>query len=196
MFFLSIKSCSLLLSVSCVTGSREREKRKTLRDSRFPLQRALLAFPLFLARAWARRLLSINVNGNQVSWMESGDKWNSINSSVNIILRNFRILHEDSTTANIFNKPPLKAFRRAKNLKDLLVRSSLPQNPSNLPPGTFPCNRTVCRTCPHVNLSLTITTPKMQVNVTGHYSCSHGQRGLLFDMYQMSIDSLYQGDWS
>ena len=73
--------------------------------------------------------------------------------AVNIISRIFRILHEDSRTANIFNKPPLKAFRRAENLKDLLVRSSLPQNPSNQPPGTFPCYRTVCRTCPHVNLS-------------------------------------------
>ena len=30
-----------------------------------------------------------------------------------IISRNFRILREDSTTRTIFNKPPLKAFRRA-----------------------------------------------------------------------------------
>ena len=91
--------------------------------------------------------------------------------AVKIIPRNFRILHEDSTTANIFNKPPLKAFRRAKNLKDLLVRSSLTQNPSNQPPGMFRCNRIVCHTCPHVNVSPTITTPKGQINVTGHYSC-------------------------
>ena len=91
--------------------------------------------------------------------------------AVKIISRNFRILHEDSTTADIFNKPPLRAFRRAKNLKDSLVRSSLPQNPSNQPPGTFLCKRIICRTCPHVNLSPTITTPKRQINVTGHYSC-------------------------
>ena len=65
----------------------------------------------------------------------------------------------------------MKAFRRAKYLKDLLIRSNLPQNPSNQPPRTFPCNRTVCRTCPHVNLSRTTTTPKGQVNVTGHHSC-------------------------
>ena len=78
--------------------------------------------------------------------------------AVKIISRNFRILHEDSTTANIFNKPPLKAFRRAKNLKDLLVRTSLPKHPSKQLPGTFPCNRTVCRTCPHVNLSPSITS--------------------------------------
>ena len=84
---------------------------------------------------------------------------------------NFRILREDSRTSKIFNKPPLKAFRRAKNLKDLLVRSSLPRNLPHQSPGTFPCNRTVCRTCPHVNSSSTIATPKGHVYITGHFSC-------------------------
>ena len=37
--------------------------------------------------------------------------------------------------------------------------------------GTFPCNRTVFRTCPHVNSSSTITTPKGHVYITGHFSC-------------------------
>ena len=36
--------------------------------------------------------------------------------------------------------------------------------------GTFPCNRTVFRTCPHVNSSSTITTPKGHVYITGHFS--------------------------
>ena len=88
-----------------------------------------------------------------------------------IISRNFRILRDDSTTSNIFGKPPLKAFRRAKNLKDLLVRSSLPRNLPSQPTGTFTCNRTVCRTCSHVNSSSTIITPKGHVNITGHFSC-------------------------
>ena len=88
-----------------------------------------------------------------------------------IISRNFRILREDSRTSRIFNKPTLKAFRRAKNLKDLLVRNSLPRNLPHQLPGTFPCNRTVCRTCPHVNSSSTITTPKGHVYITGHFSC-------------------------
>ena len=89
----------------------------------------------------------------------------------NIISRNFRILREDSRTGKIFDKPPLKAFRRAKNLKDLLVRNSLPRNLPHQSPGTFPCNRTVCRTCPHVNSSSTIETPNGHVCITGHFSC-------------------------
>ena len=87
------------------------------------------------------------------------------------ISRNFRILRDDSTTRNIFGKPPLKAFRRAKSLKELLVRSSFPRNLPSQPTGTFPYNRTVCRTCPHVNSSSTIITPKGHVNITGHFSC-------------------------
>ena len=41
-----------------------------------------------------------------------------------IISTNFRILRDDSTTNNIFDKPLPRAFRRTKNLKYLLVRSS------------------------------------------------------------------------
>ena len=77
------------------------------------------------------------------------------------ISRNFQIVCEDSMTRNIFNKPPLKAFRHAKNLKDLLV--SLPQNLPALVTGPF-------ATRPHVNSS-TITTPKRHVNIKGHFSC-------------------------
>ena len=53
-----------------------------------------------------------------------------------IISRNFRILCEDSRTSKIFNKPPLKAFRRFKNLKGLSVRNSLPRNLPHQSPGT------------------------------------------------------------
>ena len=65
----------------------------------------------------------------------------------------------------------LKAFRRAKNLKDLLLRNSLPGNLPHQSPGTFPFNRTVCRTCPNVKSWSTITTPKGHVYITGHFSC-------------------------
>ena len=70
-----------------------------------------------------------------------------------IISRNFRSPRVDSTTRNILNKLPLKAYRRSRNLRDLLVRSSLPRNLPNQPSGAFPCNRTVCFSCHHVSSS-------------------------------------------
>ena len=47
---------------------------------------------------------------------------------------------------------------------------------------------------PHVNSANTITTLKGHVNNTGHFM-HHWQRGLLFDVHQMSIDSLHWRDW-
>ena len=109
------------------------------------------------------------------------------------ISRNFQIVCEDSMTRNIFNKPPLKAFRHAKNLKDLLV--SLPQNLPQQSPGTFPCNRTVCRRSPRVNSSSIITTPKRHVNITTHFSCIT-EHVVYCLSCTVSIDSVFWGDCS
>ena len=58
-----------------------------------------------------------------------------------IITRNFRILREDSTTRNIFNKQPLKAFRRAKNLKGSASQRQPTSEPATAITGTFPCDQ-------------------------------------------------------
>ena len=47
-----------------------------------------------------------------------------------------------------------------------------------LAPGTFPCNRTVCRTC------------------HGTFFLHHGKRGLLSVLHQMSIDNVHWADWT
>ena len=66
-----------------------------------------------------------------------------------ILSRNYNILTNDNSTRVIFSQPPLKAYRRAKNLRDLLVHSDFPPDQPAEQPGTFPCKRTICRTCPH-----------------------------------------------
>ena len=62
---------------------------------------------------------------------------------------------------------PLKAHRRANNLRDLLVRSDLPPVHPTHQPGTFPCRRTICHTCPHINQSTSILTPGGLIKITG-----------------------------
>ena len=47
----------------------------------------------------------------------------------------------------IFNSPPLIAFRRPKNLKDLLVRASLTSRVHETS-GNFRCGASRCKTCP------------------------------------------------
>ena len=70
-------------------------------------------------------------------------------SKKNIIHNNFHILINDAETKNIFNAPPLPAFRRDKNLKDHLVKTNLKETPQQ--PGTFPCQHHLCRTYRHIN---------------------------------------------
>ena len=92
----------------------------------------------------------------------------------NILLRNYTSLQDDDSIKVTFDKPPLKAFRRAKNLKDLLVHSSLPQVLQRQK-GTFPCNRRDCRTCPFINSSDRITTTQGQIKISGFFTCISGQ---------------------
>ena len=53
-------------------------------------------------------------------------------------------------TAPISPNPPLVSFKRDRNLRNSLVRSSLPSN-LEVEPGTFNCSHKVCNTCPFIN---------------------------------------------
>eukprot|EP00061_Rhincodon_typus_P002777 g18441.t1 len=68
-----------------------------------------------------------------------------------IILRHFRHVRSNLTTKDIFPSLLLSAFRRDRSLRDSLVRSTLPTNPTT--PGTFPCNRRKCYICPYTSPS-------------------------------------------
>ena len=73
----------------------------------------------------------------------------------NIILKNFKLLQHDPTTAKI-------SYKRDKNLSKFPVKSTLK---SDHQPGTFKCGRVRCRTCPF------ISGPKRTVAITDHFSC-------------------------
>ena len=86
-----------------------------------------------------------------------------------MVLRNFKILQSDPETAPIFPNPPLVSFKRDRNLRNSLVRSSLP---SNLEPGTFNCSRKVFNTCPFINSKTHIQGPKGSYQVNDHFDCT------------------------
>ena len=60
-----------------------------------------------------------------------------------IILKNFKLLQNDSETGTIFSQPPLISFKRDKNIGNFLVRSSFQTNDQS---GTFKCTRSRCQT--------------------------------------------------
>ena len=69
----------------------------------------------------------------------------------------------------IFPNLPLVSFKRDRNLRNSLVRSSLP---SNLEPGTFNCSRKVCNTCPFINSKTHIRGPNGSYQVNDHFDCT------------------------
>ena len=71
------------------------------------------------------------------------------------------ILNTSERLRKAFPSFPLIAFRRPKNLKDLLVRASL-KPPSYNKPGNRPCGAARCKTCP-----ILLATDEFSSHVTG-----------------------------
>ena len=64
-----------------------------------------------------------------------------------ITKRHFPTLQTSERLRGTFLHPPLIAFRRPRNLRDLLVRTSLNAT-QNETPGNRPCGAAGCKTCP------------------------------------------------
>ncbi|KAJ8049622.1 hypothetical protein HOLleu_02449 [Holothuria leucospilota] len=75
----------------------------------------------------------------------------SVTPIVRAIYRNVETLRHDPSTRDHFPEPPITAFRIEKNISKHLVRASQPQAVVPNTPGTFPCNRGRCDTCPVVS---------------------------------------------
>jgi hypothetical protein len=75
------------------------------------------------------------------------------------IKRNYAMLENDDEVGHIFKEgKPMMAYRRDKNLRDLLVHSRLQSG--NKLVGTVKCNRTRCNTCEHVSSDKVVVGPK------------------------------------
>ena len=85
-----------------------------------------------------------------------------------VISRNFLILKNDPA---IFTDNPFISFRRNKNIRDNLVRSSLRQN-LLAPAGTFSCSRARCYTCSFLNSSTSISGSKSNFVIRHNLTCT------------------------
>ena len=71
-----------------------------------------------------------------------------------ILKKHWRVMTKDPYLKKVFPAPPMVAFRRAKNLRDKLIKAKLPPTPQKrerrFVPGMKPCNEKLCETCPFV----------------------------------------------
>ena len=67
------------------------------------------------------------------------------------VRKNLKILHSSARCKQTFSPPPVVAYKRTPNLRDLLVRTQLRDNTNpqqKAPPGIYKCNHSRCLTCP------------------------------------------------
>ena len=76
-----------------------------------------------------------------------------------IIKKHFNLLLSSHRCKSVFQHPPVVAFRRSPNLRDLLVTAKLPFNSTHPQPpsGSFRCGKN-CATCPYICHGLTTYT--------------------------------------
>ena len=86
-----------------------------------------------------------------------------------IILKNFKLLQNDSETGTIFSQPPLISFKRDKNIGNFLVRSSFQTNDRS---ATFKCARLRCKTCPFIHNVEKMSGPKRSIKITDQFTCN------------------------
>ena len=70
-----------------------------------------------------------------------------------ILRRHLSILHVSERMKQAVPNPPLVAYRRPKNLKDLLVRATL-NPPERNYEATRQCGRPRCKTCAHIKMGV------------------------------------------
>ena len=76
---------------------------------------------------------------------------------------------QDQYLAEVFKQPPLTAYRRQTNLRDLLIKSRVPPIPKHYPnrvmKGMFKCNKLHCTSCPYIN-----TGSKVNIHGTKYWN--------------------------
>ena len=110
-----------------------------------------------------------------------------------IILKNFKLLQNDSETGTIFSQPPLISFKRDKNIGNFLVRSSFQTNDQS---GTFKCARSQCKTeCSFIHNVEKTSGPKRSIIAyprvfTKSSSCNNHSASFYYRFYSLVMSCL------
>ncbi|KAI8495641.1 hypothetical protein Bbelb_266130 [Branchiostoma belcheri] len=109
-----------------------------------------------------------------------------------IIKKYWNLVQLSSRTRDIFQDPPLVAYRRNKNIKDMLVRARIPKENRNfldkfVPSDSFPCEKNRCTNCAFVKKANNFKSHR-----TAHFNQTHYSMG---DLEILGIERLsYTGN--
>ena len=84
----------------------------------------------------------------------------SLSQLPQVLKKHFYIIKNDSRLKKIFTEIPLVAFRRAKTVRNAVVRSDIEKKTTNNTQGTIPCNKKCKKTCHLIYEGSTITNNK------------------------------------
>ena len=87
-----------------------------------------------------------------------------------ILLDNFKILSDDPATKEIFPQPPMVAYQRDQNLRNILVHMSA-SNQATALSGSAPCRHSPCRTCNYISKESTLHGPTCFINIKETFTC-------------------------
>ena len=108
-----------------------------------------------------------------------------------ILLRNFNILSSDPETRAVFPQPPLVAYRRDSNLRDILVHTS-DKSQSSFQAGTSPCLNARCRTCHYISSDTSVRGPQYSFVIKKAFSCQTS--GLVYCISCRRCPAVYIGE--
>lgn len=74
----------------------------------------------------------------------------SLTNLTKMIRRHLPILHTSQRLRKVFPNPPIVAFRRPRNLRDLLVRAMITTPATSSNTGSAPCNNRRCKCCEEI----------------------------------------------
>ena len=79
-----------------------------------------------------------------------------------ILKKHWKVMIKDPYLKKVFPAPPMVAYRRAKNLRDKLVKAKVPPPATRKKrqlAGMKPCNRSGCEVCPFVRKGKELKNP-------------------------------------
>ena len=111
-----------------------------------------------------------------------------------VIRDRFGLLENDDEVGGCFErKKPMMAYRRDKNLKDILVRARLKAQ-SGSESGTVKCDRIRCYTCNHVSSDKIVVGPRGTFVIRESFSCVSSE--LIYAIECKKCGELYVGETS